>query len=367
LTPGVYYIDGGWSIGTKVVAGTLSDTLANVAASSKTAGDCDKTQPGVMLLIGGSSGLSLSKGNLQVCGLGTAQGGSTVKIPVYGLVNDVTIPQAGTLTPGANPTNGGAPGTAWTSLNNGRTVDAKFALASLAANAASQSINYTFTPAATVSGAKLVSLDVTAKASSATLPVSFKVTVTSGAKSCTMPAVARQVATTTVTKFTIDLSDAACPTPVASTALTVGLKATANSTVGTHTMSLDGLVVNYTSAVVTMPKLTSATSMTSTGTKNTYWMDGFVYTPTADIDVQTPNTAGFVITLGLVVQHLTLNPTGNAVSPPDVGGNQTASISGGELLLTSSVGGTSWVSSLLRYDLTTTPLTTTIKTWRVAR
>jgi hypothetical protein len=367
LTPGIYYIDGGWSIGTKVVAGTLSDTLANVAASSKTAGECDKTQPGVMLLIGGSSGLSLSKGNLQVCGLGTTQGGSTVKIPVYGLTADVTIPQAGTLTPGANPTNGGTPGTAWTSLSNGRTIDAKFALVSLAANASSQSINYTFTPASTVNGGKLMSLDVTAKVSSATLPVSFQVTVASGAKSCTMPASAQQITTTTVTKYTIDLSSSACPTPVASTALTVRLNATANSSAGTHTMSLDGIVVNYTSDIVTMPKLTSSTSMTTTGNNNNYWMDGFVYTPTSSIDVQTSNSAGLIITLGVVVQNLTINPTGSAISPPDVGGDQTADITGGDILLNSTVGATSWVNSLLHYDLTTTPLTTTIKTWLVAR
>jgi hypothetical protein len=368
LTPGTYYIDGGWSVGTKVVAGTLADTLANIVKSGKTSGECDKTKPGVMLLIGGSSGLSLSKGNLQVCGLGTTQGTDTMKIPVYGLVNDIlSTPSAASLTPGSNPTNGGTPGTAWTNLSNGRTVDANFALAQLAPSASSQSINYTFTPASTIVAGKLVSADVTAKASSATLPVSFQVTVTSGGKSCTMPAVAQQIATTTVTKYTIDLSSATCPTPVASTAITLGLKATANATAGTHTMSLDGIVLNYTSSVVTMPKLTSSTSLTTSGNTNNYWLDGFVYTPTSSIDVQTANSAGLIVTLGVVVQNLSINPTGTAISPPDVGGDQTAGVTGGEILLKSSVGATSWVSSLLHYDLTTTPLTITTKTWLVAR
>ena len=134
-------------------------------------------------------------------------------------------------------------------------------------------------------------------------------------------------------------------------------------------MSLDGIVVNYTSDVVTMPKLTSSTSMTTSGNKNTYWMDGFVYTPTSSIDVQTPNSAGLIITLGVVVQNLTVNPTGSAISPPDVGGDQTAGITGGDILLITNIGTRiePWVSSLLRYDLTTTPLTTTIKSWLVAR
>jgi Tfp pilus assembly protein PilX len=369
LAPGAYYIDFAWSITTKVIAGTLADTVANTLASGKNSGECDKTKPGAMIVLGGSGAITTQKGDLQVCGLSTTQGSSTVKIPIFGLTaaTEVTVSGGGSLAATADPTNGSG-GINWTNLPSARTVDGTLlASVSLTASKVSSPANFSYTPAATVVGGKLLSADVWLKNSSTTLPATFQITVTSGAKTCTVPATAATISTLTLTKFNVDLSGATCPTPTASTQIKVALKVTASSATGVRLISVDGITLNYSTFAATMPRLTSATVLTSSGNSNYFWLDGYVYVPSANVDVQTPNSAGLVITLGIVANAITVNPTGSSILPPDIGQDQVVGITTGEVLISSRVGTTKWVDSLVSYDKTSGTMKSTTETWLVYR
>jgi hypothetical protein len=89
LVPGVFVLDFAnnvWSaVARKIVAGV--PTTPSPAAAPYPGG-CDPTLAGVQIVFAGASRISLTQGStLDVCGLDTAQAGSTVKIALFGLTS----------------------------------------------------------------------------------------------------------------------------------------------------------------------------------------------------------------------------------------------------------------------------------------
>ena len=84
--PGAFYFNFGnnvWSaVGKKIVGGTPTGSLASVPYP----GGCDGTGPGTQLIFGNASRFALSGGStLDLCGLDTAEGATTVKLALVGL------------------------------------------------------------------------------------------------------------------------------------------------------------------------------------------------------------------------------------------------------------------------------------------
>ncbi len=86
LKPGVFYLNFGatvWNpVGLKIVGGTPSGALPGVPFP----GGCNASAPGTQLIFGGTSQIALSGGStLDLCGLDTTEGSSTVKLAMLGL------------------------------------------------------------------------------------------------------------------------------------------------------------------------------------------------------------------------------------------------------------------------------------------
>ena len=84
--PGAFYFNFGnntWSaVGKRIVGGTPTGPLASLPYP----GGCDGTAPGTQLIFGNASRFALSGGStLDLCGLNTVEGATTVKLAVVGL------------------------------------------------------------------------------------------------------------------------------------------------------------------------------------------------------------------------------------------------------------------------------------------
>ncbi len=89
--PGVFYLNFGatvWNaVHLKIIGGTPSQAALPTAPFP---GGCDRTAPGTQLIMGGASQIALSGGStLDLCGLDTTEGTTTVKLALLGLTTKV--------------------------------------------------------------------------------------------------------------------------------------------------------------------------------------------------------------------------------------------------------------------------------------
>ncbi|MFM2077319.1 MAG: hypothetical protein RJA49_1209 [Actinomycetota bacterium] len=367
LAPGLHYLqDVTWSIKNKVIAGTLPNGTAGMATSAFGAG-CVKTSPGATLALGGSSTISFSGSSpsLEVCGASYAQSGGAVKLPLFGIPNDIgtTVTSPFVKGPVAAPTGT----TGWTNLPNALLLGDSL-------SATSTSFKSTTSPVPALTFTIGLSSDpVLSTATSLTAVVSASSTVTSGTsltvdvtdssttpKTCTTPT-KQTVNNNTLKSYTFTIT---CP---------AGLKApfTAKVTTSTtsttaRTASVDGMTLSY--AVVPATKMAAQSGslitpngsavISSSGNGNGMWFDGVIYMPKAKIAVQIPASSLALSTLGIVVRVLDVQTTGSTQNQPVVAtDNITSTLSAGDVTVQALVNGIVWMTCRVTFATAGTAVT----------
>jgi hypothetical protein len=352
LLPGVHYFDSlNWSIKKRVIAGKLVPGFTSATAVGGACVRGGAVGAGALLVLGGTTQISMqsSTPSLEVCGLNVNQPslGRTVKMSLYGPAKNVSTTYTDTLTPGANPT-----GSGWVNPSYARTVgDAVFATYSLAKKSTTNNLVFGTTTSTFAPPNAIVPLSADVTAWSSTAGDTFKVTVlnSDGTTACTTGTAGSLTAA--LAKTTVSLT---CTKPITST-VTARLAVTAPNSGSTRTITVDGLVLNYSGpgAAIAMQSGCVITAngcsvLSSSGNGNTFWFDGEVYLPKAKIAVQLPNASAGFTTLGVVVRVLSTTTTGSTQNIPIVAVDNGV-MNPGSVTVRMRVGADEWMTCYVTY------------------
>jgi hypothetical protein len=353
LQPGVHYLqDINWSIKNKVIGGTLPNGTGGMATSALGAG-CSQSSPGAMLLLGGTTAISLSGStpSFEVCGRTTTQaGGRSVPIPLFGPTTDINAPTTGTLTvSGATAPSG----TSWSSPANAKSIDNKVATYTLAKNKASNVLSipgYSGTVAipATATSLNAVVNAVTSPDATVTLTARNNGDTVDACTGTTSPNLPIGTAVSATTTVTVTL---AC-TKALVAPLTLRVVVTAPNTSSNRAVKLDGVNLSYGDPGPTIKAAcATCTVLSGGGNGNSVWLGGEVYLPRGKISLQLPATSTTLSTLGMVVRVLDLQTTGSTAVLPIIATDNGA-LYPGDVTVTTKVGDVVWTSCRVTYGVT---------------
>lgn len=353
LVPGVHHLDNvNWVVKEKVIGGTVSGAIA----SAPFPGGCVDGAAGAMVILGGTSTITLSgsKASLQVCGLSVPQATGPVRIAVYGPTSDLAATVSDTLVPTANPS-----GSSWSSAANAKTINGLVATYSLAKNRTSNTLTYGALSGtvAIPSSLRTLTADVVA---STTEAATFRMTVRNATGSSTVCTMASAVALPTPNLGTVRV------TLTCSTALVAPLKvlftATTPNSGGTRTIRLDGLTLSYSVAGAKIAAQSGCVVtpggcdvLSTSGTSSLAWFGGQVYLPRAKVSLKLSSAATAISSEAIVVRVLNVSTAG----PTAIG--QVASAYGalnpGDVTIASSVGDRMSMTCRVTYEVAGSAIT----------
>lgn len=386
MMPGIYlFQDVEWSIDKKVIAGAPATTPVTTSLFSETTIGCDPTAQGVQIVLSGTTTIGLANGgSFHICGRAKDSDGNgtpdtgALQIGLYGPTSDQLA--LTTLTPtGAS----GSTGT-WTTVTNGRLVDATGADAS-AKYADTSHLAQVTVPAKTTgpsgaSGTAAIALTGFGTTGTTYATDGGSIALTSGVSATAGVTIAATVSSTaggSCTASNLRPASASSLETVSgsltcSGTLTAPLTATitaTNTNGATRTWRVDGATVRLKGlGILKHAPPSNRNTLDQGGSGRHFWFSDVIYLPLGTASLQTPNTATYTSFDGLVVRTLAVNGTGGTNRKPIVG--DPGYRKDGDVVVTVSVAGTPWVSGRWTYetaDSRTLPPVPTTQSWVVHR
>ncbi|MFZ9481377.1 MAG: hypothetical protein ACO3AV_00665 [Ilumatobacteraceae bacterium] len=346
LQPGVHYLhDVDWQSSDVVVGGTLTSglTLATLDPATDLPGACDVSGPGAMIVLGGTSAMTLNgQGAIEVCGLETTQGADQVRIPLIGSDTELAGTGGGPDVTLTGPTSATASGITRTAA---RTAAVEYTTTSPLSGYTGLSLSWTATSLPSVTATVDVTNDGVAT------PCVDDAVVTPGAASLDVSACLSSLDLPLTVTFRFTTTSAS-----AKVATVSGISVVASGSSGGGGVTLlDG---DDTSPV-----------LSTTATNKLVILHGVTYLPTRPISLNVPNDATVGATRALVVESISINAGGGSAGDerlPIVGADLLLP-GDGELTFTAYVDGNAWLSTRGTYTAGSGPLAMAIDRWVVRR
>lgn len=351
LQPGLHYLhDVDWTISGTVIGGTLSSgvDLDALDLTTDLPGACDAGAAGTMIVLGGTSSITMNgQGAIEVCGMTTTQGSQQVRIPLMG--SDVTLAGGGSV--GTDVTLAGGTSASVTGIgrNSSKTASVAFTTTSSLTGATRLTLSYT-------SGAKTgnVTGTVTARSSGAGSDcASGTLDLTGG------------------TPATIDLSSclSSLQLPLTLTFRFASASANGAGSVSGITVVARGVGNTPGSPVAPLDGADTDPVLSTTATNKFVVLHGVTYLPTRPIALNVPNDAEVGASRALIVESITINAgggSGGADRAPIIGADLLLS-GDGELTFDAYVAGQHWLTTRGQYTAASGPMSLTIDRWVVRR
>ncbi|MEN9823069.1 MAG: hypothetical protein RLZ04_1495 [Actinomycetota bacterium] len=373
MQPGTYYFeDVAWTVNEDVIGGTLAggatDANEDMFDADNYGAACDPDEEGVQIILGGESRFTIgTNDSLQLCGAETTQGDSTVRVPLYGLPDDV--PET-TIT--LTPTTATDPDSYdWTNRDRALTIaNTTASEASITMTNTSRDLTLSgFGSSSTIPSGTTLTLAYSTRVSNTSDMTLTALVTSSNGETCqeTLTDVTTSPPATQTVSVNCAGFDAVAP-------LSVRVRATASHRSNSKTAYVDGIELRYTApgmkgqdGCIVETSGDGCNVLAMTGNDKLVWLSGSSYLPLARIEVQAPSDSAATLGSSLVVRSIKAHASASTQLVPVVGDTTSDGTLDGHVVINGIVDGTSWLSARVYYTSSGSSYAIDIQTWIVRR